>query len=202
MALIDIAGRVFGNWTVIRHVAGAHWLCVCSCGVERNVRGDGLRDGTSASCGCRSGEVHLKHGMVKSPEYRIWKGIKYRCFNSRAREFKWYGGRGITMFAAWKDSFVEFFNYVGKRPSPRHEIDRFPNNDGNYEPGNVRWALPIQQQRNTSANHLVNVGGRMLCASEAAEIVGIKADTLIHRLNRGWSDEMALTHPVRDWGRS
>jgi len=86
------------------------------------------------------GSHGIKHGMRKEPEYRVWVGMKDRCYNPRNPQWMRWGGRGIKVCDEWRDDFMAFFRYVGKRPSAKHSIDRWPNNDGNYEPGNVRWA--------------------------------------------------------------
>ncbi len=83
-------------------------------------------------------------------EYPIWAAIKDRCLNPNNQSYKYYGGRGIKIFIDWENSFESFFNYIGKRPSPKHSIDRIDVN-GNYEPGNVRWAT-IKQQANNKRN--------------------------------------------------
>jgi hypothetical protein len=95
-----------------------------------------------------AGECHprfLKRGQA--PEYAVWTGIKMRCFNPNATGYKYYGGRGITMCERWRRSYSAFRADVGPRPSRAHSIDRI-DNDGNYEPGNVRWATYRQQARN------------------------------------------------------
>jgi hypothetical protein len=85
-----------------------------------------------------------KHGMAHTPEYQSWVGAKMRCSNPNNKN---YGGRGITMCQAWAESFEEFYRYIGARPSPEHSLDRIDNN-GNYEPGNCRWALAWEQSFN------------------------------------------------------
>jgi len=99
----------------------------------------------------RSNKNNLKHGgmsgNVASPEYACWKAIKIRCFSASSAPYRNYGGRGITMCERWRHSFAEFLKDVGYRPSPLHSIDRI-NNDGHYEPGNVRWVTGNAQQNN------------------------------------------------------
>jgi len=87
------------------------------------------------------------HGQTDTPEYRTWTGMKERCCNSRKRSFKDYGGRGIRVCDRWLNSFESFLTDMGPKPSSAHSIDRI-NNDGNYEPGNCRWATASQQARN------------------------------------------------------
>lgn len=124
--------------------------CVCDCGQETVVRSDKLKSGHTKSCGClqreRTRDVSSKaktHGMANSSEYHIWCGMKARCFNENNKSYKNYGGRGITVCDRWRDSFENFYEDMGPRPSSIHQIDRI-NNDGNYEPGNCKWRTPSE----------------------------------------------------------
>ena len=89
------------------------------------------------------------HGMSGTPEYTTWNGMKRRCNNPSEDSWAHYGGRGVKIYGPWKKSFIEFYNYIGPKPSPGHSIDRI-DNDGHYEPGNVRWATKEQQLSNRS----------------------------------------------------
>jgi hypothetical protein len=91
-----------------------------------------------------------------------------RCCNQLNPAHRDYGGRGISIYALWRADFAEFLAYVGRRPSPLHSIDRYPDNNGNYEPGNVRWATRTQQNRNSRRNHLLTVDGVTMPQSELA----------------------------------
>lgn len=90
----------------------------------------------------------MKHGLSKTPEYKAWAGMKSRCLNPNATGYENYGGRGITIHEKWINNFPEFLKYVGQKPSSFHVIDRI-NNNGNYEPGNIRWATKNQSLGNT-----------------------------------------------------
>lgn len=97
------------------------------------------------------GKFYIHHGMVRTPIHNAWINIKARTGNPKSQYFYCYGGRGIKMYQSWANDFMQFYNYVidtiGDRPTKLHSIDRV-NNDGNYEPGNIRWATPQQQARN------------------------------------------------------
>jgi hypothetical protein len=179
--------------------------CSCVCGRTCIVSAKHLRSGSTTSCGCARGVAISRrltvHGESNtrtrraSLEYQTWAGIIQRCEDPTSISYKYYGALGITVCARWRASFEVFLADVGRRPAPRHTLDRFPNRDGNYEPGNVRWATMKQQQRNKSSNHMVVFRGESLCLSELAERFGLLPGTLYARLTRGWTVE-AATAPV------
>ncbi len=154
---IDLSGRTFGRWTVTDRPAvrklKSGWAveCRCSCGNIRYVYQTSLLKGVSQSCGCLQKNVvsaiHGVHYLTKSPEYFSWGGAKQRCFNPNAPKFGSYGGRGITMCDRWANSFAAFYEDMGPKPTRGHSLDRIEN-DGNYEPGNCRWATRTEQQKN------------------------------------------------------
>lgn len=109
------------------------------------------------------------------PLYGIWRGIKARCYNNRRREYPYYGGRGISMYPEWRASFMAFAAYVGVRPSSLHSIDRI-NNDGNYEPGNVRWATRREQRLNQRMRMTVGVAAAV---DWDAQPLGVARDSAI-----------------------
>jgi hypothetical protein len=129
-------------------------------------------------------EKNKTHGMRYEIEYRIWVGIKNRCNNKASKDYERYGGKGITMFDAWANDFGAFIEHVGRRPSPRHSIDRIDNTRG-YEPENVRWATREQQERNKGNSIYVTDGSKTMHINEAAQIVGITRGAAHLRLRRG-----------------
>lgn len=174
----------------------SYWSCVCDCGTKKAVRGDHLRKGRTVSCGCIQGERHgcAKTGHVTA-EYQTWASMKRRCLTPTCPEFRYYGGRGITVCEAWVKSFSTFLRDVGPRPSPNHTLDRYPNNDGGYEPGNVRWVEMAAQCRNKSNNRNLTHSGETLCLSDWAGRLGMAESTLRKRV-KAWGVERALTTPI------
>lgn len=130
------------------------------------------------------------HGRTGSPEYIAWDGMIQRCSNPNNRRWKDYGGRGIKVCERWR-RFENFFADMGERPEGK-SLDRYPDNDGNYEPGNCRWATPKQQQNNTRAVRIIEHEGMRGTVTEMAIRNGIKPHTLTCRLLRGWGVEDAL----------
>lgn len=143
------------------------------------------------------GMKYQMHGMRSSSEYRIWCNMRYRCLVPLDPAFKDYGGRGIGVCERWM-KFENFIADMGPRPSSKHSLDRFPNNDGNYEPGNCRWATKSQQQRNTRKSKMLTFAGETLTLPDMAEKYGLRPKLLRRRLEHGWAIEKALTEAHRD----
>jgi hypothetical protein len=205
---IGLDGSRFGRLIVVELADTKHgharWVCSCDCGNVVVVYGLKLRRGLTRSCGClrsetsgRRGRVQLfRHGHAGTPIYQIWLGIKHRCLNSNDRAFANYGGWGIAICDRWCDSFEAFLADVGPRPSPAHSIDRKDNN-GNYEPGNVRWATTEEQARNKRTNVWIEFDGSRRLVVDWAERLGISASTLHSRLKRpGWTVRDVITTPL------
>jgi hypothetical protein len=125
----------------------AYWLCACDCGSDVVVFGGALRSGNTKSCGCGRGTHRHTVGRRYHPLYWTWSNMRKRCYSPSRDEYASYGGRGISICDRWRDSFADFLADVGERPSPQHSLDRI-DNDGNYEPGNVRWATKSEQLAN------------------------------------------------------
>jgi hypothetical protein len=159
----DLTAQVFGRLRVLargKDIPRANgkaivtWACVCDCGKAVEVRAQALKNGHTQSCGCLrvdvSGVRATKHGMKEVPEYIVWKGMRNRCNNAKCDQYIYYGARGIKVCDRWAD-FALFLADMGERPTDATgrnlTIDRI-NNDGDYEPGNCRWATSSQQNKN------------------------------------------------------
>ena len=206
MRLVDLTGQKFGRLTVISRAENKGketcWKCQCDCGNEVIVQGNNLKNGHTVSCGCfrreKTSESHKTHGMKGTSIHNTWSHIKARCFNPNSKHYKDYGGRGITMFPEWIDNFQAFYDYVSKLEhygEDGYTLDRI-NNDGNYEPDNLRWADKKTQGRNTRRNIYVEYQGVMMCLKDAAELSGINYDTLLARYYAGDRGER-LFRPVK-----
>lgn len=205
MAIQNIVGQKFGTVTVMQLIGErGRWLCRCDCGNELQASSSWLS--RIKSCGCERAPAtiarNFRHGAHGTPEYKCWQGMLKRCFNPADRNYHLYGGRGITVCAEWRTDFPAFFAHVGQKPTSKHTIDR-KNSDGNYEPGNVRWATRKEQARNRRGLTEVEFRGQRMLLIEACEATGQDYDRLIGRLARGWDLERALTTPAmrRFFGR-
>jgi len=198
MKLIDLSGRRVGRLTVLEYVGDTRWKCLCDCGKIAIIRGVCLRrKDFTQSCGCFRVDTFQTHGLSTSREWRAWHTAKQRCFNPKNPKYPRYGGRGITMCDEWKDDFAAFINYIGPRPSPAYSLDRYPNYDGNYAPGNVRWATVKEQRINQANTHLLTFNGETLTIAEWAARIGMNISTLHSRITRyHWPVEKALTKKI------
>jgi hypothetical protein len=168
---LELTGERFGKLFVISRGESdargrTRWLCLCDCGSETTVLGGNLVQGLTQACNCvrngkaslRATSMNLKHGAAvrgaQTSEYISWTSMWARCTYPCVRSSEHYLGRGITVCARW-ESFENFLSDMGPKPTPKHTIDRFPNTDGNYEPGNCRWATPKQQAANKRTRKVV-----------------------------------------------
>lgn len=160
MGRLDLAGRTFGRLTIVRVVGigkygHTQWLCKCACGNKVIVSGSSINAGATKSCGCLQKEMakkaNLIHGMHRTPTHDSWGNMKDRCNNPKNKRYKDWGGRGIKVCEMW-NKFTNFLVDMGEKPEGL-TIDRI-DNDGNYEPGNCRWATRKEQSRNGSRTKL------------------------------------------------
>jgi hypothetical protein len=196
-------GQRFGRLEIIGdgpRKNGRRTLMVrCDCGTEKVVLPIHVGENTN-SCGCLRSELvskrnKPKHGRSSTTEYTIWAKMKDRCENTKSDNYERYGGRGIRVCQRWSKSFVHFLSDVGPRPSLNQTLDRIDNN-GNYEPGNVRWATRSQQQRNRRNNATVTINGAQRMLIDVAKEFSINIETLRRRLRRGMSPEEAVSAPL------
>lgn len=206
MRLIDLTGQTFGRLTVLgrsqrRTKWQIHWDCVCECGNTCDVGGKSLRTGDVRSCGCLRkesiaaiGRRAATHGKTGTGAYESWAAMKYRCSNSNHMHFDNYGGRGIKVCERWQ-AFENFYEDMGDRPAGM-TLDRYPDVDGNYEPGNCRWATDVEQGNNKRTSRLITHGGETKTLTQWARSLGMRPGTLKERIRKGWSIEKAITEPL------
>lgn len=192
MKVIDLTGKTFGRLTVqsrkiVKGARRAIWNCLCECGKTHTASGSDLTTGDIRSCGCLGKEMlvarNITHGLSKTPEYGIWQAMKNRCTNPTVSNYKNYGGRGIKVCDRWLNSFSAFYEDMGKRPSPAYSIERI-DYDGNYEPGNCKWATALEQANNRCTNHRGFYRGEEVTIAELARRTGISPMTLYCRIVR------------------
>lgn len=199
----DITGQVFNRVTALRFVEqrsyAPMWECQCLCGQIFTTSRYSLQKGLTQSCGCLHKEIMTTHGnsgnQDKSPAYMTWGHMIQRCTNPSNDSYHHYGGRGITVCGRWLD-FTNFLADMGERPKGK-TLDRFPDNNGNYEPENCRWASRGEQARNKRNNHLLTFEGKTMCMKDWAIERGLSLDAVRHRLKDGWTVEDALTKPIQ-----
>lgn len=194
----SLLGKRINRLTVIQFdgFLGQHtaWLCVCACGGIKRVSSCNLKSGNVKSCGClRADRLFKTHGHSDTPEYAVYQSAKARCTLPTVPNYHLYGGRGIEFRF---DSFEAFITEIGFRPSPKHSLDRI-DNDGHYEPKNIRWATGMEQSRNRRTNRLLEWRDKRATVAEWAQMVGLSSNTISTRLNRGWTIERTLTTPKR-----
>lgn len=203
----DITGKRYGRLVAIGPIGtnkqGVIWACQCDCGASMSVHGYLLRSGNTKSCGCLRVDtivaIGTSHGLHDSPYYKRWLHITQRCVNPNDKNYANYGGRGISVYNKWRHDFAAFHNYISQLPDCGKEgysLDRIDNN-GNYEPGNLRWTTQDIQMRNTRSTRWITFGGKTLCVADWEKELNLPEGVLRKRLYRKWSVERALTTPLK-----
>lgn len=202
----DISGIRFGRLVAVlptrKQGNRLSWLCRCDCGNLTITNASNLRSGNTTSCGCfhmeRLVSDHQTHGRSTSVIYRNWATMIQRCKNPNMHNYERYGGRGIKVCDEWQQSFGSFYDYVSVLPGfgeVGRTLDRI-DNDGEYVPGNVRWATSTEQGRNQRKSILLTYDGKTQHIADWADEIGIGYRTLKSRLRYGWSVEQVLGTPI------
>lgn len=191
--MIDRSGDKYGLATVINISHKSKSLkyiynCKCDCGKEFKAEISNLRNGHTKSCGCLKSlnKASITHHLTKTPEYRTWSDIKTRCYNSKTSKYKYYGGKGITMSNEWKNSFLQFFEDMGEKPSKNHSIER-DDVDGNYCKENCRWILMSEQGKNKTNSIKITYNGVTENPEYWESITGLPKSLIINRYGKKWS---------------
>ena len=171
--------------TADKHIKG---LYRCVCGTEVQVAQSRVRNGYTKSCGCLAREISSQkatiHGMRNSPEYSSWQAMVGRCTSTTHKDYPLWGGKGVQVCRRWRESFEAFYADMGPRPAGT-SLDRYPDYDGNYEPGNCRWATPIQQAHNRKDLTVVDTPAGRMALVDYAKRIGISKGAAHLRLKRG-----------------
>lgn len=177
--------------------------CLCDCGNITETRLIMVRNGDAKSCGCLTREQakintdQTTHGKSKTKLYDTWNMMLARCYNENSSRFHRYGGRGIIVCEKWR-KFEGFYEDVIVGYEKHLTLDRYPNNDGNYEPNNFRWATKKQQAGNTSQNIVVEVDGEKMCLTAACEKLSLPYNQVRNRIKKkGMSFEDAIKQPFK-----
>ncbi len=204
-----LVGGRFGRLVVIQRLDNRArcrwWLCKCDCGGETSCRTTALTSMRKKSCGCLLKEImsnrFLIHGHTSrngkrhvTREYIAWLSMRGRCFNPNNNWYAAYGGRGITISPEF-ESFERFLACVGPKPKG-YSLERI-NNDGNYEPGNIKWASASDQANNRRTNHLITFNEKTQTLMQWSRETGIDNTCIRKRLRLGWSIHRTLTTPSR-----
>lgn len=206
-------GERYGRLTIVREVEPVgskhkrvrRFLCRCDCGNEIICRLPNLKSGTTRSCGCYRKFVASNrrdcHHLNNTRIYRIWCGMKRRCYNKHNEHFDRYGGRGIIVCDEWKTNFMNFYDWdMSNGYDDKLSIDRI-NNEGNYEPSNCRWANQKQQVVNSTAAIKCSLGGNIVSLSDIADILGVsfkRIRRIVYMLNNGYDMNEILRLSKKD----
>ena len=200
-------GLKIGRLTILKEAGRnkynrLNYLCLCDCGQEIIVCRNSLGKNTR-SCGCLKMDLLIARNIIHgqrhigntSKEYKCWQGMKERCLNPKKEMYCYYGGRGIKVCDRWKNSFISFYEDMGKSEEGT-SLERIDCN-GDYCPENCKWATSIEQANNRTDNRILEIDGEKLTAIQASRKFHINYGTLLSRLNSGWSVERALKTPTK-----
>lgn len=212
---IDISGKEFGKLTAIEPIGKSKhneiiWKCKCVCGKQAEATGINLRRGNTKSCGCLKNGLLSKYEIkdissencentVKENErlYRIWIGVKTRCYNTNSANYKYYGAKGIIVCNEWLHDFQAFYDWaIANGYKDGLTLDRKDNSKG-YSPENCKWSTMKEQAQNTSQTIKISCNGETKTISEWSDITGIPKNVIKQRIKKGWDIKKALESPLR-----
>lgn len=184
------------------------WKVRCDCGNEFIVRGGVLKNGHTQSCGCLQREQTSKsrttHGLSRNPLtgkrdklYRVFAGMKERCYNPHHDMFRYYGGSGVSICEAWLNDYSAFHQWAITNGYKEGLTIERVNTFGNYEPSNCKWIPMSEQSKNRRNNRILTFNGQTKKVIEWAEITSLPGTLIIQRIKRGWSIEKSLTQKPR-----
>ena len=207
MPYIDITGKRFGRYTVLRYAGNdkhgcALWDCRCDCGNVKTVVGSSLRKGVVISCGCyhrdKVTEMKTTHGQSKTRLFHVWQQMKRRCNNPHHKAYGYYGGKGIKLCHEWENDFQAFSAWARSNGyDDSLTIDRI-NPDKGYEPSNCKWSTRQEQQSHLSNCRIFEINGVSHPLNTWCKIYNKPHETVRKRLLNGWDIEKALTTPPLD----
>lgn len=209
----DITGQRFGRLVAIERVGAnarkqALWHFRCDCGGEKVAVASEVKRGSTQSCGCLANEQRRAAAQTQCHaysrrhwprEYKSWEHMLSRCYDPADAKYAIYGGRGIKVCDAWRESFRAFADDMGRAPAGC-TIDRI-DVDGDYTPENCRWATRKEQANNMRTNRLVTMDGKTQTVQQWCDELGADSNLVYQRLFRGWDEKRAILEPSH-WIRS
>lgn len=201
----DLSGKRFGKLVVVSFAGNSNnghskWNCICDCGKECVSFSTNLIRGMANSCGCIKSSVlgiaTTTHGKSKTRMFKIWVGIKKRCYNENSKSYKWYGGKGVRVCKSWLEGFQNFYNDMIDGYSDTLTLER-ENPNGDYEKSNCKWATYTEQARNKTNSVYYEVNGERKTLAEWSEITGVNSSTISNRIKVGWPSDRIFDKPKR-----
>lgn len=191
MKFIDLTGKKIGRLNVISLNSKGkrtYWNCICECGKKKVVDGQHLRSKKTISCGCYSIErfsnFNKTHSKSNTRLYRIWSGIKNRCYNKKSFSYKNYGYRGIDVCKEWKENFMNFYNWSMENGYKENlTIDRIDNNKG-YNPNNCRWVDNYTQSNNTRKTIIIEIENKKYSAKQFCTLLNINYQKFLYGFHK------------------
>lgn len=199
----DLTGKRFNKLVVLYRDENGYgdksrWKCICDCGTETTVSGTNLKTGAVKSCGCLRHMKHDTHHLSNTRLYRIWNAMKNRCYLKSHYAYSYYGARGITVCAEWKDNFEAFYDWaISNGYSEDLTIDRIDNN-GSYSPENCKWSTREEQVNNRRSCVLITYNGETKSLMQWCKLLNLPYKLIHQRMHlKNISFEEAISIPIK-----